>query len=194
MESKAEETAQPAGALERPRLRGRLVLRLGFYGTILALVAIRYSLYPPVQLPTVLILVSWYATAGLYFVLRPRGEVPGCLSSALRFVFFAYETSAVVVVLHHLGGSGWPAILLLAYPVTELNLLAPGRTGFAGSLLAILACTAIVAVEALGWLPHDPFFSVSDPLYRQAEYVLGILIVACFALLTPAIVQLRARS
>jgi hypothetical protein len=177
-----------------PRLRGRWALRLGFYGTIVALAYIRYALNPPVQLPIVLILVTWYATAGLYFALRPREPVPGCLTVALRWVFFAYEAAAVVVVMHHLGGSGWLALLLLSYPVTELNFLSPGRPGFAGSVLAILACAAMVAVEAQGWLPHDPFYAVSDPLYRQAEYVLGVLIVASFTLLAPAIVQLRARS
>ncbi len=178
----------------RPRLRGRVALRLGFYGTLLALALIRFSLNPPVQLPIVLILVTWYLTAGLYFALRPREQVPGCLTVALRFVFFVYEATAVVVVMHHLGGSGWLALLLLAYPVSELNIFSPGRAGFAGSLLAILACTAMVALEALGWLPHDPFYSVSDPLYRQAEYVLGVLIVACFTLLAPAVSQLRSRS
>jgi hypothetical protein len=181
-------------APERPLLRGRVALRLGFYGTILALALIRFSLNPPIQLPIVLILVTWYVTAGLYFALRPREGVPGCLTAALRFVFFVYEATAIVVVMHHLGGSGWLALLLLAYPVAELNILSPGRAGVAASLTAILACTAMAAIEALGWLPHDPFYSVSDPLYRQAEYVLGVLIVACFTLLAPAISQLRSRS
>lgn len=186
--------AEPGAAADVARLRGRAVLRLGFYATILALALIRSALNPPVQLPIVLILVTWYATAGLYFALRPREPVPGCLTVALRWVFFAYEATAVVVVMHHLGGSGWLTLLLLFYPVTELNLLSPGRAGVAGSVLAILACTAMVAVEALGWLPHDPFYAVSDPLYRQAEYVLAVLIVACFTLMAPAVAQLRARS
>ncbi len=209
MESLSEDSArsgselrEPSGAdpeavgpLLAPRLRGGgVALRLGFYGTILALALIRFALNPPLQLPVVLILVTWYATAGLYFALRPREPVPGCLTAALRWVFFAYEATAVVVVMHHVGGSGWLALLLLVYPVSELNILSPGRPGFAGSVLATLACTAMVAVEALGWLPHDPFYAVSDPLYRQPEYVLGVLVVACFTLLTPAIAQLRARS
>ena len=80
----------------------------------------------------------------MYFALRPREAVPGWLSGTLRFVFFAYGTSAIVVVMHHLGGSGWLAILLLAYPVSELNLHASSRTGFSGSTLAILACTTMV--------------------------------------------------
>ncbi len=174
--------ADSAVAVERPRLRGRLALRLGFSGTILALALIRFSLNPPVQLPIVLILVTWYLTAGLYFALRPREEVPGCLTVALRFVFFVYEATAVIVVMHHLGGSGWLALLLLAYPVAELNMLSPGRAGVAASLTAILACTAMVAVEALGWLPHDPFYSVADPLYREPAYVLGVLVVGALVL------------
>ncbi|NIN73470.1 MAG: hypothetical protein GTO46_16410 [Gemmatimonadetes bacterium] len=186
--------AEPGGPPRGTGLRGRAALRLGFYATILALALIRFSLNPPVQLPIVLTLVAWYATAGLYFALRPREPVPGCLTVVLRWVFFAYEASAVVVVMHHLGGSGWLTLLLLVYPVSELNILSPGRAGFAGSLLAILACTGMVAAEAFGWLPHDPFYAVSDPLYRQTEYVLGVLIVACFTLFTPATAQLRNRS
>jgi hypothetical protein len=182
------------GAEAGPGRRGRAALRLAFYGTILALALIRFSLNPPVQLATVLILTTWYATAGLYFALRRGVEQAGWLSVALRFTFFAYEATAVVIVMHHLGGSGWLALLLLGYPVGELNTLSPGRAGLAGSVLAILACTAMVAVEAFGWLPHDSFYAVTDPLYRQAEYVLGVLIVACLTLLAPAIAQLRARS
>ncbi|MGD2217614.1 MAG: hypothetical protein PVJ64_12740 [Gemmatimonadales bacterium] len=190
----ARARAEPEGAAPAPGPRGRTALRLGFYGTIVALALIRFALNPPLQRSLVLILVTWYATAGFYFALRPREAMPGCLSAALRWVFFAYEATAVVVVMHYLGGSGWLTILLLVYPVGELNLLSPGRAGVAASALAVLVCTAMVAVEALGWLSHDPFYTVSDPLYREAEYVLGVLIVACFTLLAPAIVQLRARS
>jgi hypothetical protein len=171
-----------------------MALRLGFYGTILVLALIRFSLNPPIERSAVLILVTWYVTAALYFALRPREPVPGCLTAGLRWVFFAYEATALVVVMHHLGGSGWLAILLLAYPVTELSILSPGRGAVAASVLAILVCTAMVTVEAFGWLSHDPFYSVSEPLYRQAEYVLGVVIVACFTLLAPAIAQLGARS
>jgi len=194
MESIVEDSGQAGDSAERTRLRRRAVLRLGFYGTILALALIRFSLNPPVELPIVLILITWYATAGLYFALRPRDGVSGCVTAVLRFMFFAYETTATVVVMHHLGGSGWLAILLLAYPVTELNIISPGRAGVAASVLAIFVCTAMAAAEALGWLSHDPFYSVSEPLYRQAEYVLGVLIVASFTLLAPAIAQLGARS
>lgn len=190
----AEAGVEARGASAAPRRPGRVAFRLGFYGTILALAHMRYALNPPVQLAIVLILVTWYATAGLYFALRPRTPTPGCLTVALSGVFFAYEVAAVVVVMHHLGGSGWLALLLLLYPISELNSEFPGRVGFAGSVFGIAVCSGMVAFEALGWLPHDPFYTVSDPLYRQGEYVLAVLIVACFTLLTPAIAQLRARS
>ena len=191
----AEETAgEGSPTVEGRQLRGRPLLRLAFYGTILALALLRISLNPPIHLPIVLILVTWYITAGLYFGLRPRELVPGCLTLGLRLVFFVYEVSAVVVLTHHLGGSGWLAVLLLVYPVTEINVLSPGRAGAAASVIAIVACTAMAVIEAIGWLPHDPFYSVSDPLYRQPEYLLAVLIVASFTLIAPAIAQGRSRS
>jgi hypothetical protein len=46
------------------------------------------------------------------------------------------------------------------------------------SLLAILACVGIAVLEAVERLPHDPFYSVGDPLYREPLYVITLLVLA----------------
>ncbi len=173
---------------------GRAALRGGFYVAVLALALIRLRLYPPVDPPLVLVLATWFATAALYFALRPRQADAGCLAGALDFAFYVYEVSAVLAVSHYLGATGWLAILLLLYPVMEINVRYPGRPGVIASVIAILGCTAMAAVEAVGRLGHDPFYSVGDPLYRQPEYLLAVLIVATFTLLAPAALQARSRS
>lgn len=183
--------AEPGRSREDPvALQGRTVLRIAFFGTIVLLSLIRLWLNPPAFRPLILVILTWYVTAGLYYTLRPRG-VSGWLPLAVRLAFHMYEVLAVVVVAHHLGGSGWLAILLLLYPVVEVNAGYPGWPGIVASLLAVLASMTIVVAEALGWLPHDPFFSVSDPLYRQPEYVVAVLAVASVTLLAPAIARRR---
>ncbi|UCC71968.1 MAG: hypothetical protein JSV86_16615 [Gemmatimonadota bacterium] len=184
VEGAADERANDGSSppVEERRIRGQALLRLAFYGTVAALALVRFWLNPPVHLPIVLILATWYVTAGVFFALRPREPGAGCLAVALRFVFFVYEVSAVVVVTHHLGGTGWLTVLLLVYPVVEMNVLGPGRAGVAASAIALAACTAMAALEALGWLPHDPFYSVADPLYREPAYVLLVLLVGTLVL------------
>jgi len=159
-------------------IRYRIALALVF----LTLAAIRYGLNPPIDLLVVWILGTWLVLAAIFMRLQPRQEAPACLSVLLRLGFFLYETSAIVLAMQRLGGTGWLTILLLLYPTLELNRLYPGQTGRVGSTLATAACTAIVGVEALGWIPHDPFFTVADPLYREPLYVLAVLVVAAAAL------------
>ncbi len=85
------------------------------------------------------------------------------------------------------GPAGWLTILVLLYPTLELNRLYRGKTGRAGSVLATLACTAMAGVEARGWVAHDPFYTVSDPLYREPLYVLAVFVAAAGVLvLLPA--------
>jgi hypothetical protein len=159
-------------------IRYRIALAL----VLLTLAAIRFGLNPPIDLVAVWILGTWLVVAALFIGLEPRQEGSACLSVLLRLVFFLYETSAIVLLMQRLGGTGWLTILLLLYPTLELNRLYPGKAGRVGSVLATAACTVMVGAEALGWIPHDPFFTVADPLYREPLYVLAVLVVAAAAL------------
>jgi len=162
-------------------------LRVALWLIVLALAAIRFWLNPPIDLLAGWILATWVVIAGIFIGLQPREDSSGCLPLVLRLTFFLYETSAIVLLMQRLGGTGWLTVLVLLYPTLELNRLYRGKTGRAGSVLATLTCTAMVGMEALGWVPHDPFYTVGDPLYREPLYVLAVFVAAAGALvLLPA--------
>ena len=154
------------------------LLRLAFYLAVLMLAAVRWQLNPPLQPLVAAVLAMWVVTAGLFFWLRPRGTPPGPLPFLLDFAFFFYEVTAVVLSAHLLGGTGWLTLLLLLYPTVELNRLYPGHLGLTASLVASLGCVGIAVLEAIERLPHDPFYSVGDPLYREPLYVITLLVLA----------------
>ena len=175
--------------------RGSLVLlRTALYGTILVLALLRFWLNPPLQTSVVLVLATWYFTAAIFFALRPRQATSGHVRFLLSFAFFVYEVLAATLVMSRLGGTGWLTILVLLFPALELNALFPGRRGFAGSLIAALAITGMATLEAAGRLPHDPFYSVGDPLYRESAYVIVVFLVSAFVLIGIPAALGRARS
>ncbi len=173
---------------------GLVQLRLALYGTILVLALIRFWLNPPMQTSVVLVLATWYFTAAIFFALRPRQATSGHVQFLLSFAFFVYEVLAATLVMSRLGGTGWLTILVLLFPALELNALFPGRRGFAGSLIAALAITGMATLEAAGRLPHDPFYSVGDPLYREFAYVIVVFIVSAFVLIGIPAALGRART
>jgi hypothetical protein len=180
-EETGEAGAGPSGgaAPKRPDLPYAFrMFRLGLYATILALVGLRLLLYPPVPFLLKTLIGTWYAAAALFFAAFPRKADSRYFLFTLRFVFFIYEITAIVLAMQLLGGSGWLAILFLLFPVFELNLRYPGYAGKLGSMLAVFACSAVTLAEAAGRLPHDPFFGIGDPLYREPGYMAAVFLVA----------------
>jgi hypothetical protein len=155
-----------------------VLVRVAFYLAVLMLAAVRWQLNPPLQPLVAGILAMWGVTAGLFFWLRPRGTPPGPLPFLLDFAFFFYEATAVVLAAHLLGGTGWLTLLLLTYPTVEFNRLYPGHLGLTASFVAILGGVGIAVLEAVERLPHDPFYSVGDPLYREPLYLITLLVLA----------------
>ncbi len=195
MNEPAEQQANDAAPALRGRLLSFLSIRAALLLLALALAAARFWLNPPANLMVWLLLSTWLATAVAFAIFEPRDAVPGCFSFALRFAYFFYEVTVVVLLVHLLGGTGWLAILFLMMPAIELNVLYPGGGGVAGSLAATIACAAMLVGEAVGRLPHDPFYSVGEPLFREPAYVLVVLLVAAVFLIgVPARIGSYARS
>jgi hypothetical protein len=178
----AQYNTEAAGAsepLHRPPHYIRFsAARLAIMVSVLALAALRLGLDPPLPRATWVLVPGWFFVAAVYHLLQPRQEMPYWFVYLLRLSFFLYEVCVILVVAHHLGGSGWLAILFLLLPTVELNLAFPDRAGSIASLFAALGAAAIVYAEARGWLWHDPFYSVDAPLYREPAYAGMVLVIA----------------
>ncbi|NIQ57380.1 MAG: hypothetical protein GWN71_12950, partial [Gammaproteobacteria bacterium] len=85
-------------------------------------------------------------------------------------------------IAHVLGASSWLATLFLLFPAIEWNMLFPGVWGLIGSGLAIMASGALVAGEALGFVPPESLFQSVETVYRDPPYAIGAFLVSAFVI------------
>lgn len=169
--------------------------RFAVMGAVLALALVRIWLNPPLHPMLYWLLPTWYVVAAVYYLVQPPATVPGWFRFLLRFSFFCYEVVAVTIICHFLGGSGWMAIIFLLLPALELNLVFPGIAAALSSVFAVACAGGMALLEAQGLLPHDPFYSVGDPLFNQSAYVATVYVVALvFLVAVPAWVGGYVRS
>lgn len=164
-------------------------VRVGFFGALLTVAAIRLILSPPIPPAILSILGTWLVVVAVFRLAPPRRVA--WLPLLLRFGLYAFEVAALVLVLYRLGASGLLTLLFLTYLTIEINLLLPGWPGLLGSILATVAAALVVSAEATGLLTHDPFFSVAHPLYREPAYLVAILILGAVMLVALPVMLAR---
>lgn len=95
-----------------------------------------------------------------------------------RFALFSFEVLVAAWLAHYIGASSWLATLFLLFPAIEWNMLYPGIWGMAGSVLAVLSSGALIAGEALGFVPAGAVYPTIDPEYADPRYALGAFFVS----------------
>ena len=182
----AEHASQLTGREHGELGRELRLVRVGLVVAVLTVALVRFWLHPATASPLspliLLLLIAWSLLIAIIVVWDSRG-VEAARFVSVRFALFAAEVVLLTAIAHFLGGAGWLAILLLVFPTIEWNLFFSGAKGIAGSAVATLSGTALVALEALGWIGHDSFLAVGGAIYREPAYVLAVLVVSALVLI-----------
>lgn len=173
----------PEEAAGDARLHSPVRSRAVVVGWTLVLGAVfRLALGLPLDVRFFALAAGWFVVAAATFHWL-AGHRNSTAFFSVRFLLFAVEVVVASWLAHYIGASSWLATLFLLLPAIEWNMLYPGAWGLAGSFLAVLATGALIAGEALGFVPAGALFSAIETGYTDPPYAVGAFLVSASLIL-----------
>lgn len=169
-----------------PRYRPVLARTLLAAGFLVLGLVFRFALGLPLSLAYFALVLVWVTTFVFFYRVLDIGPEAAAYFP-LRVAFFSLEVLFATGIAHVLGASSWLATLFLLFPAIEWNMMFPGSWGLIGSGLAVMASGALVAGEALGFVPPQSLFQSVETVYREPSYAIGAFLVSAFVIISLSI-------